>query len=201
MVRFKNRYLLIEIIPVKDSSALKPIAPQSKKARLMDLIAETEPQAQPEEFFQDPSAHSNLFQGLSSANCASYIRHSMETNFGIQFAAENSQSFSVKYCNAQTGTILVRGARSSLDRLWASITLLTGLPPELSRTSKDSASFKFNWRVVHVSGTIRSSQKNAINRSARRIRYALKSCTDESKKAALQALASQAEKDLKSIEA
>lgn len=202
MVRFKNRYLLVEIIPVRDADGMKPAAPAHKKARLTDLIADKEPQPPPPSTpHKDPLVHAPLLHGLSSSNCASHIRQSMESNFGINCAAENAQSFSVKYCNAQTGTLLVRGARSSLERVWASITLLTGLPSEISRSNKDSAAYKYTWRVVHVSGTIRSAQKHAIKRSARKIHDALRSCTDESKRSALQVLAAQAEKTLKEIEA
>jgi len=201
MVRFKNRYLLVELVPIHISTQDRPATHPPKKARFTDLITE-DPVDQPtDDPIRDPTANAALFQGLSSASAASYIRQSLETNFGVYASAINSQSFSVKYCNARTGTLLVRAARSSLEQVWSSITFLTNLPPEITKTFKSSANCKFNWRVVHVSGTIRSAQKHAIVRSTRKIQEALKACTDETKRAALEAVCKEAEQALAAVEA
>lgn len=201
MVRFKNRYLLVELVPVP-VEAVKPAAHPAKKARLTDLIAE-KTKLPAEHPSINPLSHAALFQGLTSANAAAFIRQSLELNFGIYAAAENAQSLSVKYCNAQTGTLIVRSARACIQQVWAAITFLNSLPPEASRAAaaKDSTSYKFVWRVVHLAGTIRSAQKQAIKRSASAVSQALQTCTDEAQRGALEALAKQSESVLKAVEA
>lgn len=199
MVRFKNRYLLVELAPFQSQNTASITQKPAKKARLTDLLAEKEPEESTSPSRIDPLNDAALFKGLSSSNAASHIRQSIEANFGIHAAALNAQSFSVKYCNTRTGTILVRAARDNIQMVWASLTFLTGLPSDCS--AKDDKSFKCAWRVVHISGTIRSAQKNAIRRAAKRIKKILDTCTDEAKRKSLQDILKDAEKAVSAIEA
>lgn len=200
MVRFKNRYLLVELVPMMETASNKPAHPPHKKARLADLIADPPPTNDSEDKTDKADVllnPSTVLQGISSVNVASYIRQSIETNFGLYATALQVQSFSVKYCNARTGTILVRSSRDRFQEVWASITFLTGLPPDMPNADKH---VKCTWRVVHTSGTIRSAQKFAINRSASRIEKALQSCTDETRKSQLESIMKEAQAALKVIE-
>lgn len=168
MVRFKNRYLLVELVPFHCDADV-PAKHMAKRVRIGDLAHEADGDAPPKEP-DEPVDHA--LASLNSSAAASYIRQSLETNFGIHAAAINAQSFSVKYCNARTGMLLVRAARDQLPKIWASLTFLTGLPSAPSGKGERS-SFRYAWRVVHVSGTMRSSQKFAIKFAAAKIRRCL----------------------------
>lgn len=200
MVRFKNRYLLVELLPIPDTTEdLAPKKP-AKKARLTDLVCEETPPV-----LQDDGKSlldmNTLLNGLSSSNAASYIRQTLEHNFGVHAAAQNSQSFSVKYCNARTGSLIIRAARDSFKTIWATITFLTGLPSEVTAKQRSDASVKFIWSVVHTSGTIRSAQKNAIKRASKQIEKATSACTDQAKLKVLQDILTESQAALKNVEA
>lgn len=198
MVRFKNRYLLVELVPMLDTASNKPTNPPHKKARLADLVADPPPETKETEDKTDVILNpSTVLQGISSVNVAAYIRQSIETNFGLYATALQVQSFSVKYCNARTGTILVRSSRDRFQEVWASITFLTGLPPDMPNADKH---VKCTWRVIHTSGTIRSAQKFAIKRSAGRIQKALQCCTDAGRKSQLETIMKEADAALNSIQ-
>lgn len=200
MVRFKNRYLLVELIPMVETSLNKSAQPPHKKARLADLVADPLPSPETDETLDRPDLllnPSTVLQGISSVNVAAYIRQSLEANFGIYATALQVQSFSVKYCNARTGTVLVRSSRDRFQEVWASITFLTGLPPDIPNANRH---LKCTWKVVHTSGTIRSAQKFAIKRSASRIQKALQSCKDERQKSQLEAVMKDARAALKAVD-
>lgn len=200
MVRFKNRYLLVELVPLVEASSNKFVQPPHKKARLADLVADPPPSPETDETDDRPDLLLNpsmVLQGISSVNVAAYIRQSLEANFGIYATALQVQSFSVKYCNARTGTVLVRSSRDRFQEVWASITFLTGLPPDIPNANRH---LKCTWKVVHTSGTIRSAQKFAIKRSASRIQKALQSCKDERQKSQLEAVMKDARAALKAVD-
>lgn len=163
MVRFKNRYLLVKLIPLKETQD-KAFPQPNKKARLTDMVKADENLGLEVDEIFDPS----YFAGLNSSLAASYIRQSLEANFGVHASAINSQSLSVKYCNTQTGMVLVRSARDSLPQVWASLTFLTGLPGEVARTPINEH-VKYAWRVVHVSGTMKKIQTVAIKLARKEI--------------------------------
>lgn len=134
MVRFKNRYLLIEALPVDDHHRLTDYAPSTC-----------------------PS--------LTSNNLATHLRTTLTTNFGLLPAALTSHSLSVKYCNAATGTAIVRAPRDLLGWVAASVCLMGA--PEGGRG-------KWIWRVVRVAGTIRGAQKAAMHHATARLETAFR---------------------------
>lgn len=193
MVRFKNRYLLVEVTPFKQED-VSVYAKPPKKARLMDALVADKPPASAASDQPDPT----LLSGLTSSNVASYIRQSIESNFGIHMAACSTQSLSVKYCNTQTGMVLVRAPRDQVETVWASLTFLTSLPAEVAAKKGD---LRCAWRVVHVSGTMRSAQKTAIRMASRKIQLLLDTCTDEAMRKDLERLQKESESIVRALPA
>ncbi len=191
MVRFKNRYLLVELHPFEELTIdeKSTSVPPSKKARITDLIADKPPPSTT----STPSTKS--FAGLTSTNAAAYIRQSLEHNFGIHAAALNSQSFSVKYCNARTGLLIIRSARDSLTEVWASISFLTGLPSEAQMKGKCT------WQIIHVSGTMRAIQRAAIDVAADRLFRLKTNCNDEQQRQALDKIIVEVKDSISKLEA
>ena len=145
MVRFKNRYLLVEVYSLDEES----------------------------------NSFIRALGTLTASTAATYIRASIESNFGIHASATTSQSLSIKYCNPTTRLLLIRTARSDLGMIWASLTFLSGLPGAENEV-------KCGWKVIRVSGilywfyggecvigTIRSCQKAAIRHSYTRLKHLL----------------------------
>ena len=149
MVRFKNRYFLVELIPfaVEDSISSSDLASKgnnryhfSKNSeQLNDFLSKLPP--------------------ISSASVSSFIRNSVAINYGQFASASLLQSLSVKYTNYSTKMIILRVPREFQPKIWASLSYITDWPAE----NQNSPTFvKCTWRVVHCSGTIRSCQKSAI---------------------------------------
>lgn len=86
MVRFKNRYLLVELLPFKDEH------PQ-KKIKL------------------DDERNGSELNSFSSSNVSTALRRSIEINFGSLGTALNTLALSVKYCNPNTRLLIIRCAR------------------------------------------------------------------------------------------
>ena len=133
MVRFKNRYLLVELAPFSDGClSTYEISSAASKA-------------------------------LTATNIATHLRQAIGMHFGQVGTALVSQPLSVKYCNATTGTLIIRTGREQVPMLWATLTLLSSIP-------EASANEHWLWKVIHVAGTIKSAQKEAMRHSMRRIR-------------------------------
>lgn len=108
-----------------------------------------------------------LNDAFTTGAIAQHIRNSITTNFGIHGSSLASNSLSVKYCNPNTGTILLRISREQLCVIWTCLTLLSTGPTPVSYSSVKEApvvdrEFSWRWTVLHVSGTIKSAQKNTI---------------------------------------
>lgn len=149
MVRFKNRYFLVELVPfVLDNSNLSSGASSKTNNRYhSNEISD-----------KNDEILTNL-PSISSASASSFIRNSVTINYG-QFAnASLLQSLSVKYTNSSTRMLILRAPREFQSKIWASMTFISEWPAE-NLTSLPSV--KCTWRVVHCSGTIRSCQKAAI---------------------------------------
>lgn len=118
-MRFKNRYLLIQLIPTVSANAALP--------------------------------------ALSSSSVYRDLRHSLLLNYGEFGYGQCSGSLQVKYCNSRTGLLLVRCSRDDWQLVRQSIAMLRELSGEQSKERVSVVS-----SVVHVSGTIRRSQRVAV---------------------------------------
>lgn len=150
MVRFKNRYFLLELIPFE-----------------VEQVA-TDQQQTTKDLRYHSSANSSseaaktlvALPPFTSASVSSCIRASLALNYG-QFASSSLlQSLSVKYSNSTTNMIILRVPRDFQAQIWASLTFLTDWPAENPAFGN---SFRCTWRTVHCAGTIRSCQKAAIS--------------------------------------
>lgn len=123
-MRFKNRYLLIQLIPTVSATAALP--------------------------------------SLSSSSIYRDLRHSLLLNYGEYGYGISSGSLQVKYCNSRTGLLLIRCSRDD----WQLVRQAVAMLRELSGVdSKERVSVVSN--IVHVSGTIRRSQRVAVEWSRR----------------------------------
>lgn len=128
MVRFKNRYMVIQV----ETSSPHP-----------------------------------QHQSFTTGAVAQHLRNSISTNFGIYGSSLAANSLSVKYCNPNTGTILLRVSRDQASNIWMCITLLTTGPVPISYSPQKEAlvvnsEFSWRWTVLHIAGTIKSAQRNTI---------------------------------------
>ena len=148
MVRFKNRYFLVELIPFEIEQA----ATESELKGRKDLRYHLEPESSSE-----AKNSAGSLPSFTSASVSACIRASLALNYG-QFASSSLlQSLSVKYSNAATNTIILRVPRDFQSQIWASLAFITDWPGEVPKNH-----LKCTWRTVHCAGTIRSCQKAAI---------------------------------------
>lgn len=141
MVRFKNRYFLLELIPFHlDEAEIANSRYHHKTESISDVV------------YNLPS--------FTSASVSTYIRNSVSINYG-QFASSSLlQSLSVKYSNNSTNMVILRVPRDFHSEIWTSISFLTDWPAE---NPSLASNIKCTWRAVHCAGTIRSCQKAAIS--------------------------------------
>ncbi len=93
MVRFKNRYLVVQMETVDEKTGIIDYAPSASES------------------------------APTSSTLATQLRALLQANFGDHAASLASQSFSVKYCNAITGLFILRVAREQLSTIWMTISL------------------------------------------------------------------------------
>ena len=118
-MRFKNRYLLVQLIPTVSPNAALP--------------------------------------ALSSSSIYRDLRHSLLLNYGEFGYGVCSGSLQVKYCNSRTGLLLIRCSRDDWQLVRHALAMLRELSGEQTKERASVVS-----KVVHVSGTIRRSQRVAV---------------------------------------
>jgi ribonuclease P/MRP protein subunit POP5 len=113
MVRFKNRYLVVEII------------------------------------WETPVQQRKLH--LTKDQILAYIKESIGMNFGEFGIATVISTLQVKYYNDATNICILRCPREQFRMVWGALTLITRIENEAAIL-----------RVIHVGGTLRSCQTQAI---------------------------------------
>ncbi|KAF7536743.1 hypothetical protein G7054_g4268 [Neopestalotiopsis clavispora] len=145
MVRIKERYLLVNILyPSELSADLSSSSPQ----KTPDLIALNRPTT-------DKFDRNALLREL---------RAQVATLFG-DFGAGAVSSLQVKYLSPATSTFILRVNRTHYRLVWSALTMMDHMPV------RDGMLCTF--RVVHVSGTIRKVEEEAVRR-ARNMMLAVK---------------------------
>lgn len=177
MVRFKNRYLLVELIAIQDTSG-----GESKQCK--DKIEVSPPDT-------------------SSSSIALFLRKAIECNFGAYGSSVNTLALSVKYCNNVTKIAIVRCAREHAPIVCTSMVLSTEWPSRLDSKNQKAThtSVKCIWRIRHTAGTIRSCQQAAINLSRFKIHEAYRDELDPGKKLKLSNIVLETEKQIKALDA
>lgn len=155
MVRFKNRYLVVETCSIDSDGRV-----QTPPRPLLDSNGK-------------PSSSST--QGQTAASIAQHIRASIGVNFGQMGQAFTAQALSVKYHNGATGTSLVRVAREHVEMVWAALTFLSHHPSLANANGSANAlgSTGCLWRVIHVAGTIRCAQRAVAKHTVGHLRRRL----------------------------
>ncbi|KAJ9161893.1 Ribonuclease P/MRP protein subunit POP5 [Coniochaeta hoffmannii] len=137
MVRFKERYLLVNILqPQGDASTTKkPDKP------VPDIL-----------IYNRPTTDHVTPQSLLRA-----IRAQVAMLFGDYGSGAVDRSLQVKYLSLATSTFILRISRAHYRLVWAALTTMDELP---ARNGKPCT-----FRVVRVSGTIRKIEEEAVRRA------------------------------------
>lgn len=188
MVRFKNRYLLVQLIPVFSAPVFEEHQP-SKRPRLGDVVQNSDTKAE----LRVPA--------VSASSIASHVRSAIDANFGTVGTAANTLALSVKYCNNTTRMAIVRCAREHECMVRSSIVLSASWPSRQDAANARDESLKCIWMVVHVAGTMRSCQAAAIAHGVREINRLIRLETDEKKLADLNAVKHEISKTISALEA
>lgn len=137
MVRFKNRYLLIEI----QYPSLSNLGKETDFGNKTEVVSN-----QP-----DPSL---IPVSITSALLTQVLKNSIETNFGSCGAGRFAATVAIKYHSPHTSLCIVRCPREGLKPVLASIALVSNLRKDVPCI----------WRIRYVGGTIKKVQLATIAR-------------------------------------
>lgn len=151
MVRFKERYLLVNILYPEGGPS-----PKSTDKPVPDLLV-----------FHQPTTDYLTPQGLARA-----IRTQVNTLFGDYGSGAVERSLQVKYLSLATSTFILRVSRTHYRLVWAALTFMDHVPAKNGRAC--------TFRVMRVSGTIRKIEEDAVRR-AKQMMLAAKEAVDASK--------------------
>ncbi|EEH22382.2 hypothetical protein PABG_04593 [Paracoccidioides brasiliensis Pb03] len=180
MVRFKHRYLLIDILypPSSDVSSTTPSA------------AKTEPKPPPRSTSSSTAnANANLTthllihrptpDTLTPQSLARAVREHIAETFGDwgmgRLGGGGAGSVSVKYLSPATSTAIIRCPRASYRLVWCALTYMSRLPASRGGGGGGRANANLQmqddcvFRVVRVSGTMRKAEEEAISRARREV--------------------------------
>ncbi|KAH8912247.1 hypothetical protein BR93DRAFT_963436 [Coniochaeta sp. PMI_546] len=137
MVRFKERYLLVNILhPTGDTSTAK------KTDQPVSGIL----------IYNQPTTDHVTPQSLLRA-----IRAQVAILFGDYGSGAVDRNLQVKYLSLATSTFILRVSRTHYRLVWAALTSMNELPAKNGKPC--------TFRVVRVSGTIRKIEEDAIRRA------------------------------------
>ena len=151
MVRFKNRYLLVQTHSNE---------PKSNKRKRATTLAATEDEEAPSK-----PLHA---QNWTEKKIFKKLKDDIQMLFGDLGAAQTS-GLNVKYFNPITGLAIIRCSRDSCKMVATALTLIN-----------DVDGVKCEFELLHTSGTIRHCQLKAIEYN-RKIIDALELIMDETK--------------------
>ncbi|KAI9001662.1 ribonuclease P/MRP protein subunit [Gaertneriomyces semiglobifer] len=98
----------------------------------------------------------NIDPSIHGGNINSCLKDSIDANFGDYGAGLSAASVTVKYFSPYTSTGIIRCARDNTHVVWAALTFITKLKGR-----------PCCFRVVHVGGTIKCVQREAISLDAK----------------------------------
>jgi ribonuclease P/MRP protein subunit POP5 len=138
MVRFKERYLLVNILhPEGDASTAKKATDKA----VSDIL-----------IYNRPTTDHVTPQSLLRA-----IRAQVAALFGDYGSGAVDRSLQVKYLSLATSTFILRISRTHYRLVWAALTVMNELPAKNGKPC--------TFRVVRVSGTIRKIEEDAVRRA------------------------------------
>ncbi|OIW31808.1 hypothetical protein CONLIGDRAFT_678260 [Coniochaeta ligniaria NRRL 30616] len=137
MVRFKERYLLVNILHPEGAASTATKADKPASGILI---------------YNQPTTDHVTPQSLLRA-----IRAQVATLFGDYGSGAVDRNLQVKYLSLATSTFILRVSRTHYRLVWAALTSMNELP------AKNGSSCTL--RVVRVSGTIRKIEEDAVRRA------------------------------------
>ncbi|PGH08101.1 hypothetical protein AJ79_06101 [Helicocarpus griseus UAMH5409] len=163
MVRFKHRYLLIDIIypptPSDPSTANKPRTNTTLLTSASNIHLQI---------------HRPTPDTLTPPALARAVREAVSELYGDwgmgRVGGGGGGGVSVKYLSPATSTAIIRCPRASYRLVWGALTYMSSLPiSKAPPSSAASANMQREclFRVVRVSGTMRKAEEAAIARARR----------------------------------
>ncbi|KAI8352639.1 hypothetical protein B0O80DRAFT_453557 [Mortierella sp. GBAus27b] len=156
MVRFKNRYLLFEIVYADTPLGWTSIpATTIQEAETSDQSGG--PQRNP---FGDTGRKNCRLPPLSSKDLLYAIKESITENFGDYGAGTTQRPLSLKYFSPYTSIGILRISREETHTAWGALTLIRELKGKPCII-----------KILHTSGTIRNCQLMTIKYDRDRIMF------------------------------
>ncbi|KAG0315801.1 hypothetical protein BGZ99_007253 [Dissophora globulifera] len=156
MVRFKNRYLLFEIVyadtPLGWSSIPAPIVSASEAPHYSD-DSDHSP-------FGDTGRNNCRLPSLANKDLMYAIKDSITENFGDYGAGITQRPLTLKYFSPHTNIGILRISREEVHIVWGALTFIRELKGKPCMI-----------KVLHTSGTIRNCQLTTIRYDRDRIMY------------------------------
>lgn len=197
MVRIKERYLLVNILYPNQLSATTNTNGASKNSDVPDLVALHQPTT-------DKLTHGALLREIRAevaslfGDYGSGAVSSLQSEFYLAIArpppasptftllprctglsSDMSMCKIVKYLSQATSTFILRVNRAHYRLVWTALTMMDHVPVRDGKLC--------TYRVVHVSGTIRKIEEEAIRRD-RDLMFAVKSAAEGKNNSALAAI-------------
>ncbi|OJD16201.1 hypothetical protein AJ78_03633 [Emergomyces pasteurianus Ep9510] len=168
MVRYKNRYLLIDILypPASDVKATPTTTTTAAKSKHTHTINNGN---NIHLLIHRPTPDTLTPQSLARA-----VREHVAEMFGDwgmgRLGGGGAGGVSVKYLSPATSTAIIRCPRASYRLVWCALTYMSRLPPASAKHMKPGAiQSDCVFRVVRVSGTMRKAEEEAIARARREV--------------------------------
>ncbi|KLJ07202.1 ribonuclease P/MRP protein subunit POP5 [Blastomyces silverae] len=170
MVRFKHRYLLIDILypPASHSDSIGGAAASTTA---ISKHTHTIPNNAKDIHLL---IHRPTTDTLTPQSLARSVREHVAEMFGDwgmgRLGGSGAGGISVKYLSPATSTAIIRCPRASYRLVWSALTYMSRIPPASSRSGKPAVMQPdCVFRVVRVSGTMRKAEEEAIARARREV--------------------------------
>ncbi|KAB5532586.1 Rpp14/Pop5 family-domain-containing protein [Coniochaeta sp. 2T2.1] len=144
MVRFKERYLLVNILHPEGGNASTTTSKKQQPTIDKPLPAVL--------IYNQPTTDHVTPQSLLRA-----IRAQVAALFGDYGSGAVDKNLQVKYLSLATSTFILRVSRTHYRLVWAALTTMGELPAKNGKSC--------TYRVVRVSGTIRKIEEDAVRRA------------------------------------
>ncbi|OJD21110.1 hypothetical protein ACJ73_07549 [Blastomyces percursus] len=169
MVRFKHRYLLIDILypPASHSDSIVDAASTTAKSKRTPTIPNNAKDIR-------LLIHRPTTDTLTPQSLARAVREHVAEMFGDwgmgRLGGSGAGGVSVKYLSPATSTAIIRCPRASYRLVWSALTYMSRIPPASSKSGKPGVMQNdCVFRVVRVSGTMRKAEEEAITRARKEV--------------------------------
>ncbi|KAF9977640.1 hypothetical protein BGZ73_005356 [Actinomortierella ambigua] len=151
MVRFKNRYIVFDIIYADSPLGLTSLPAVHALKTQPDIALEP---------FGDTGRHNLRVPAISQKDLVFAIKDSIAENFGDYGVGITQRSLTLKYFSPHTNVGILRVSRDEANMVWGAMTFI--------RQIKGNPCLI---KVIHVTGTIKTCQLKTIEYDRDRILY------------------------------